>query len=265
MTYSDEFVTRSGDTKTKAEEENYPTAFGITFTPQVSGVALALLGVLGAVYVLTTFVMPAYQNYQKLKADEQAKIDQVNQQKSGVIDKRFQEADSKLKQAQRLKADVLNLFSNEDTLDTLLLDINKFVTSKQARLINYKPQGGDATVINDSSLGAQVNNKLKRKTIELEMEGTFEQTQAVMRDIERLQPLLMVRNLNVETSQSPFVVFTNLSNRQTQLISLPSTVKTKFTFDAILPLTPEDVAKLAPPPEEKKDGQPQGNQQQQQK
>lgn len=257
MTFSDEYVTRGGDTKTKAEEENYPTAFGITFTPQVSGVALALLGVLGAVYVLATFVMPAYQNYQQLKADEQAKTDQVNQQKSGVIDKRFQEADNKLKQAQRLKTDVLNLFSNEDTLDTLLLDINNFVTAKKAKLINYKPQGGDAVVINDSSLGAQVNNKLKRKTVELEMEGTYEQTQAVMRDIERLQPLLMVKNLNVENSESPFVVFTNLSNNQTQLISLPSIVKTKFTFDAILPLTSDDVAKLAPPPEETKDGQTQ--------
>jgi hypothetical protein len=41
------------------------------------------------------------------------------------------------------------------------------------------------------------------------------------------------------------------------MVSLPSMLKTKLTFDAVLPLTPEEAAKLAPPPEnqEKKEEQ----------
>jgi hypothetical protein len=246
MTFADELVTKN---EPEAEEQvNYPTAFGITFTPQVSGIALAILGVLGAVYILANFVMPAYQKYQTLTTDEKAKEDQVNQQKSGVIEKKLQETETKLKQAQNLKSEVLNLFSSQATLDTLLIDINKFVASKNAKLVNYKPQGNEATIVNDGSLGTLVNNKLKRQTINLELEGTFEQTQSILRDIERLQPLLLVKNISSEMTVSPFVVLPNPKTKQTELISLPSMLKTTVTLDVVLPLTPEEAAAVAPPP-----------------
>jgi RNA-binding protein YhbY len=257
MTFSDEFVTKSG--QETEEETQYPNAFGITFTPPVSGIALSVVGAIGAIYVLVNFVMPAYESYQKLKTDETAKKEQVNLQKSGVIEKRLQETETKLKQAQTLKMEVLNLFSNQETLDTLLLDINSFFTSKKAKLINYKPQEDGTTVISDGSLGDLVNNKLKRKTIDLELEGTFEETQGILRDIERLQPLLMVKNISYEMTESPFLVRPKLTNKkiQAEMVSLPSMLKTKLTFDAVLPLTPEEAAKLAPPPEnqEKKEEQ----------
>jgi hypothetical protein len=246
MTFADEPLERN---ETVAEEEaNYPSAFGITFTPQISGITFAVLGVLGAIYVLANYVMPAYSNYQTLKTDEQAKEEQVEQQQSGAIEKQMQETESKLKQAQSLKSEVLNLFSSQETLDTLLIDINGFISSKNAELITYKPQGDAATVVNDSSLGTLVNNKLKRQTINLEMEGTFEQTQAILRDIERLQPLLLVKNYNSQMTVSPFVVLPNPSANKTELISLPSMLKTTFTLDVVLPLTPEEAAAVAPPP-----------------
>ncbi|MBF2020122.1 MAG: pilus assembly protein [Hydrococcus sp. C42_A2020_068] len=246
MTFADEPISKNG---LEAEEQgNYPTAFGITFTPQVSGIALAILGVLGAVYILANFVMPAYQNYQTLTTDEKAKEDQVNQQKSGVIEKKLQETETKLKQAQNLKSEVLNLFSSQATLDTLLIDINKFVASKNAKLVNYKPQGNEATIVNDGSLGTLVNNKLKRQTINLELEGTFEQTQSILRDIERLQPLLLVKNISSKMTVSPFVVLPNPKTKQTELISLPSMLKTTLTLDVVLPLTPEEAAAVAQPP-----------------
>jgi cell fate (sporulation/competence/biofilm development) regulator YlbF (YheA/YmcA/DUF963 family) len=232
------------------EPANYPSAFGITFTPQISGIALAVLGILGAGYVFLNFVMPAYQNYQQLQSDRQNKEDQVNSQQPGAIEKRIQETQIKLQKAQNIKSDVLSLFSNENTLDTLLIDINKFVGAKNAKLINYKPQGSEPVVINDGSLGTLVNNKLKRQTITLEMEGTYEQTQAILRDIERLQPLLLVKNMTSESTISPFIVTANQQNNRAQLISLPSLLKTQLTFDVVLPLTSEESAKLATPPDQ---------------
>lgn len=247
MTFSDEFTSKSTLGGIVEEEPSYPSAFGITFTPQVSGIALSVLGVLGTIYILANFVMPAYQSYQQLKADEKAKEDQVNLQKSGALEKKFQETEIKLRQSQNLKSQVLSLFSNEDTLDTLLLDINGFFTSRNANLINYKPQGNEATIVNDSSLGALVNNKLKRQTITMEMEGTFEQTQSVLRDIERLQPLLMVKSLNSEMKESPFILRPIPGKSQAEIIPLPATVKTTMTFDVVLPLTPEETAAATPP------------------
>jgi hypothetical protein len=249
MTFSDEYVT-NGEKEPVEEPPSYPSAFGITFTPQVSGLAFAVVGLLGALYVLTSFVLPAYQQYQQLKTDANGKEDQINLQKSGVLEKKLQETELKLKQAQRQKTDVLNLFSNEDTLDTLLLDINGFVTAKKAKLINYKPVGNEISVVNDGSLGAQVNNKLKRQTIELEMQGTFEQTQSVIRDIERLQPLMLVKNLNSEMNQRAMIVLPDPKTGNAQIVNLPATIKTKVTLDVVLPLSQEEVAKLAPSPEE---------------
>lgn len=249
MTFSDEYITNS-EKEPVEEPPSYPSAFGITFTPQVSGLAFAVVGLLGALYVLTSFVLPAYQQYQQLKTDANGKEDQVNLQKSGALEKKLQETELKLKQAQRQKTEVLNLFSNEDTLDTLLLDINGFVTAKNAKLINYKPVGNEISVVNDGSLGAQVNNKLKRQTIELEMQGTFEQTQAVIRDIERLQPLMLVKNLNSEMNQRAMLVLPDPKTGKAQIVNLPATIKTKVTLDVVLPLSQEEVAKLAPSPEE---------------
>jgi cell fate (sporulation/competence/biofilm development) regulator YlbF (YheA/YmcA/DUF963 family) len=259
MTFSDE-LTDPNEPEIE-EPANYPSAFGITFTPQVSGIAFAIVGVLGAIYVLANFVMPAYQNYTKLKTDQQTKEDQVNQQKSGAIERKLQESEGNLRQAQTLKSEVLNLFSNQATLDTLLLDINRFITSKNANLVNFKPENNEPVVVSDGSLGAQVNNKLKRQTITLELEGTFDQTQSIMRDIERLQPLLLVKNYNSEMAESPFVVFTDLNTRKSQLISLPSKLKTTITLDVVLPLTSEEAAKLATPPADQQ-GQQQNQQQQ---
>jgi hypothetical protein len=234
MTFSDEYVTNT-DKEPVEEPPSYPSAFGITFTPQVTGLAFAVVGLLGALYVLTSFVLPAYQQYQQLKTDANGKEDQINLQKSGVLERKLQETELKLQQAQRQKTDVLNLFSNEDTLDTLLLDINNFVSAKNAKLINYKPVGNEISVVNDGSLGAQVNNKLKRQTIELEMQGTFEQT---------------VKNLNSEMNQRALLVLPDPRTGKAQMVNLPATIKTKVTLDVVLPLSPEEVAKIAPSSEE---------------
>lgn len=245
MTYREEFVPEE---EQGLEEGNYPTAFGITFTPQVSGIGLALVGLVGAIYILMNFAMPAWDNYSKLKEDETNKQQQVEQQTSGKLDKKLQDAQVKLQQAEALKAQVLAFFSNEKTLETLLLDLNRFFQARKVKLISFQPQG-DITIISDSSLGQAVNNKLKRQSFNLEMEGSFVQTQALLRDLERLQPLLVLKNLNSQTTGNQKVTLINRPNQASALIpGGEEKLKTTLTLDVILPLTPVEVAKVAPPP-----------------
>ncbi|MEB3228143.1 MAG: pilus assembly protein, partial [Synechocystis sp.] len=83
--YSESYTT---STTTIIDEEfdasaDYPTAFGITFTPQVSGIALGIVGVVGMVYIVLNFFLPAWDEYQQLKSDEAAKQAQVDQQSTG--------------------------------------------------------------------------------------------------------------------------------------------------------------------------------------
>jgi hypothetical protein len=243
-------------------EAEYPVAFGITFTPQVSGIALALLGLVGAGYVLVTFFMPALTEYNALKADEVDKQDQINRQKSGEIDQKMLQAETDLKQSEALRNQVLSLFSSEASLKTLLLDINTFVDARQVELLSFKPTG-TPTVVNDGSLGETVNNRLKRQSFQLEVEGTFEKTHELLQDLERLQPLLIIKQLNSQRLEETFEV--KLINNQTsnggtsvqgQVVPQGmNKVKTTFTLDAILPLTPEEVAELAPPPAEAAEGE----------
>jgi hypothetical protein len=258
MTFAEEFTPERDEEF--EEEANYPTAFGITFTPQVSGIALAVLGLIGAIYIWMTFGASTYDNYQKLKADESTKQEQVNQKKSGQLDKKLIELDQKLQQATSLKSQILALFSNPNTLDTLLLDVNGLVQSRKLQLISFQPQeAGKQTIINDGSLGPEVNNKLKRQSITLQMEGNFQQTQSVLRDLERLQPLLLVNNLTSEMAEEKIPVqIVQSGNNKAQVIPKDDKkLKTSFTLDIISPLTPEELAKLTPPPAEGKPNQTQ--------
>jgi hypothetical protein len=249
MTFAEEFVADKTQ-EFQDTEANYPTAFGITFTPKVSGIAFGILGVLGAFYILSNFVMPAYDKYQKQVADVQAKEAQVNQQKSGQLDQKQVTLQSQLQQAQARKAQILALFSDTKTLDTLLLDINNFFKTRKVKLLSFQPQGKEATVVSDSSLGAAVNNKLQRQSINLEMEGSFENTQLVLRDLERLQPLLLMKNVSSQVPEEDIVglVYVDLAKRQAKILpQSPKKLKTTLTLDVILPASPQASPPAAQP------------------
>lgn len=217
MTYADEEFLPEG----QVETPNYPTAFGITFTPRVGGVIFAVLGVLGAAYLLMNLVQPEWQRKQELeikKAQIQGEIGRLEETKKRIEAKKVE-----LEQAKQQNRQVLNLFANDKTLDTLLLDLNNFVKDRKGTLKTYNfgenPPATDG-VVNDGSLGTQVNGKLKRKTIGVELEGSFDQIQSIMRSFERLQSLLVVKDFKLETSDDPVIVLLDPSGK-----SVPGVVK----------------------------------------
>lgn len=66
----------------------------------------------------------------------------------------------------------------------------------QAELVSFKPNG-TITVVNDGSLGEGVNGRLKRQQFDLTIRGDFSSTQSLLRDLERLQPLLVIEDSNL--------------------------------------------------------------------
>lgn len=191
-------MTFAEETKKKTlieEEPEYPTAFGITFSPLNSGIGLGILGILGAIYIWMTFGAPNYDKYNQLKAQETEKEQLLATEKSGNYQAKLTQVQQELGQAKKLQETAYSLFANEQSGDTLLLDINKFAKSRQTTLSSFTPDN-KSVVVSDSSLGPLVNNKLKRKTFLLNVEGDFLKVHDLMRDIERLQPLLLVKNFN---------------------------------------------------------------------
>lgn len=247
MTYADEEFLPEG----QVETPRYPTAFGITFTPRVGGIILALLGLLGATYLFAKVVQPEWERYQTLQA-EKGKIQQ-NIANLEAIQKQVDAKKAELEQAKQQNKQVLNLFGDEKTLDTLLLDLNSFVKSRNGTLRVYSPgdtpQSTDG-IVNDGSLGPEVNGKLKRKTIAVELEGSFDQIQSIMRSFERLQSLLLVRDFKIERADD-LVVLINTDNgksvlgvrkRENQQKVIPGgkpTLKATFKLDALTPVKQE--------------------------
>jgi type IV pilus assembly protein PilO/type IV pilus assembly protein PilQ len=95
-----------------------------------------------------------------------------------------------------------------------------------------------------------VNNKLKRQTYQARLRGGFESTQAVVRDLERLQPLVIVRGLRSQAeTQENVGTLVGTSPSSAQVIPIKDLpITTDLQLDVIIPLTAEEVAKLAPPP-----------------
>ncbi len=244
MTFVEEF----SDGQEFESGANYPTAFGITFTPKVTGIALGVLGVLGAGYILSTYFLPAWDEFQKLKADEATKQQQVDQQKSGQLERKLADAELRLRQAENRKADLLALYASPNDLKTLLTDLNRLFKARNVTLNSFLPQG-DPTPITDGSLGPAVNNKLKRQTFQVALDGSFSDTHNLIRDLERLQPLIVMRNLKTDLAKPDFTGKVITAKDKAQVIPDKNDgLKTSLTLEVLVPLTPEEIAALAPPP-----------------
>lgn len=233
MTYADteqDFLLVEGE----EEAPNYPVAFGITLTPKVGGIIIGVLGIAGAAYLLLNAVQPTWQKYQELRKDIESKRLQIQTQEE--IQQQIEISQAELEEAKDKNIQVLSLFASEDTLDTLLLDLNSFVKDTNGNLKSFTPVEKEAVVINDGSLGSLVNGKLKRRSIDLELEGSFQQLQSVMRSFERLQSLLLVKDFQSDVSIPQTLVI----NNGNVILGDQATLKTTFRLDALLPLTDQE-------------------------
>ncbi len=255
MSFSDEYLPNN---KPDEDLEEYPTAFGITFNPKNSGIAAAVLGLLASLYLAMNWVLPNFSSYQQLKTDETTKQQQLEQQKGLTRPTRFQKLQADLAQKQAVRQQVMSMFADQNALNTILLDVENIFKARNVELRAFQPVG-PTTIVNDGSLGPNVNNKLKRQSYTVSMKGTYENTQNVFRDLERLQPLILIKNINTTLDKENVTAKVLRTGKNTAQL-IPETnqnVVTSFNIDMILPLTPEEVAKLAPPPPpENAQGQP---------
>ncbi len=139
---------------------------------------------------------------------------------------------------QALKSKVTAMFTNQEDLETLLIDFSNFIVANRGTLVKYSPDK-DITLINDASLGANVQGKLKKKGISVQFKADFAQTQAILSNIERLQPLLIVKNYESRVTEKPTAVLTG-GGRQL-LPRKQAILTTDLKIDAILPLSQKEL------------------------
>ncbi|NCJ05831.1 pilus assembly protein PilO [Synechococcales cyanobacterium C] len=226
MTASGEFA--NDDSFYDAPE--YPTLFGISFTPTVIGVLAAVAGLGLAAYLATQLVAPKYTEYQALQANiAQKEMDLAQREETA---RRLNEVVANLNEARAENTDVRTLFSTQQALDTLLLDLNRLIVATGGQLLRFTPDYGMSGVVTDSSVGAPLNNRIQRQVTDVSFQGTYGQTLAVMQAIDRLQTVLVVRNLSLEI--------------QTAGADEPANVvRSTFKLYAYVPLSAEEAAEIA--------------------
>ncbi|MBV8884930.1 MAG: pilus assembly protein PilO [Chroococcidiopsidaceae cyanobacterium CP_BM_RX_35] len=239
MTVSEDFVPFQKG-KMFGAEPRYPTLFGLTLTPNIISILVMMLGTVGFFYLVANQVMPAWQKHQEMEASQVQKQTQIQQAQTKLA--QSQQVRAELAQAKQQQLEVLSLFSNENTLDTLALDLNRLAetinaslgSGVKAKLTKYEPVADPSNgAITDGSLGPEVNGKLKSRAVNIAFEGTFEETETILRDIERLQSLLIVKDFQSTLPQTPL----NLQGKG------PQTITTSFQLQALIPLSPEESAK----------------------
>lgn len=254
MTVSGDYI--SADNPEFETGPNYPTVFGIKMTPAAMGVAAAILGAAAAAYLWTSLLQPTLQRTQELSADIQAKEQQLENQADAQ--QQIEDARTRLVEAERLRADVLSLFASEENIDTLLLDVNERVQAanagitdpdRRATLSSFQSTGAEPEIINDSSLGQEVNGKLQRRVYTVSMEGSFAQTQSIVRSIERLQPLLVLRDFNSQLIEDTRALRVDSQGNPLAANQQPTPrLETTFQLDALMP-APQQAPAPAPAPE----------------
>ena len=179
---------------------SYPTAFGITFTPKVIGVVTALGGIALAGYIGVKMVGPQIETSQTLKesiANKELELDKKTTQIA-----RRNEIVAELNKARSKQKEVLGLFSSQKALDTLLLDLNRVISTSNATLSKFTPNYESSGIVSDGSLGPELNYKLKRQVTNVAFSGTFAQSLSIMQAVDKLQTVLVIQDLKMEVVSS---------------------------------------------------------------
>lgn len=254
------------------DEPSNPVIFGIEISPMVIGVLIALLGLGGAGYAGYKVVNPIRVRNTELRSDITAKTGQLSSQKQQLED--VAKIEAELATAMERRRSVYSLFANEKTMDTLLLDINQRIESSNASLSGIRNQvfergippllveakletftPGEKGVITDGSLGEQVNGKLKREAYSVKFSGDYAQTQSILRNLERLEPLLLVRDFSITTGED---IDETVIGSGGQVVTRPKTpIITSFQIEALMPTANADVPpEIAPPAAAPAEGDP---------
>ncbi|HAO09968.1 MAG TPA: pilus assembly protein PilO [Planktothrix sp. UBA8407] len=253
MTVANEFIQ-----EVDGEGEG-PVIFGIALTPKIMGIGAGVAGALLAGFLIYKLVLPTLTTGQTLREDIKTKQDEIEKQ-----DQRLRErnkAEKELAEAKIRRSTVTSLFADDASLETLLFDINEQINKinagiiddgKLARLTQFKPIPPEKPedkdeIVNDSTLGSEVNGKLRRRRYEIEFTGSFDQTRQFLVALEKLQPLLVVRSLKSQLGDQTSVI--EGEYRQGKFVPSPNQpqrqLKSTFELQVLLPLSQKDVKAAA--------------------
>ena len=255
-------VANEWNSEITGQEEGGLKILGVSFKdPRLIGGVIGILGLGIAGLLGYSQLKPTIENNAKLQKEiEIAKV-KILEKKQQIQEQPNVEAENKIAEKQR--KDVTSLFATEKTIKTLLYDINKLIEQinggitdqeQQAKMTEFQPvepKNGNY-IVNDNSLGPLVNGKLKRREFKVKFEGSYPQTRAFMIAIERMQTLLVMKNLRTKLEQGNQVIEVEWKQNKFVPVSKPeSRLIISFDMHALLALSEQESLAKENPSEEK--------------
>lgn len=232
------------------------TLFGVTFTSKILGILIGVGGIALAAYVASNYVMPLWESVQTGQtkiADTKTKVTALEGQvaSKGNIAQRIEAANQQNKF-------VLSLLPSVDNIDTLIRDIQEQIPKTIVIALppdfSYELAGTLRTFQPTAPvIGAQYNTY----SFTVGFDGKFEDVLNTIQKIERLRPLLVVKDLKLTKKSLPTTTFKfsrpiAAGKEKDILDSLPPLIGADFTLQAFVPKTEEELkaaaaAAAAPP------------------
>ncbi|MGK7923200.1 MAG: pilus assembly protein PilO [Trichodesmium sp.] len=233
------------------EEGGGPKILGISLKdPRLIGGVIGVVGIGIAGFLGYNQLKPAIEKSAELRAEIETATVKIKEQEKQI--KERPKAEAEIATAEQKRKDVTSLFATEKTMKTLLFDMNKLIDQinsgitdeeQQGKMTKFEPvESKDGNyIVQDSSLGPLVNGKLKRREFKVEFEGSYSQTRAFMIALERMQTLLVVKNLRTRLDQGNQVIEVEWKQNRFVPVSQPENrLTTSFDMHALLALSEQE-------------------------
>jgi type IV pilus assembly protein PilO len=225
------------------------TLFGITFTSKILGILIGVGGVGLAAYVASSYVMPIWESVQSGQKNIETKKTNVVTLEGQVASKG--NIAQKIEAANQQNKFVLSLLPNVDNIDTLIRDIQEQIPKTIVIALppdfSYELAGTLRTFQPTAPvLGPQYNTY----SFTVGFDGKFEDVLNTIQRIERLRPLLIVKDLKLTKKALPTTTFKFSrpiapGKEKDILDSLPPLIGADFTLQAFVPKTEEELKAAA--------------------
>ncbi|MFM7887382.1 MAG: hypothetical protein ACKPCM_11970, partial [Pseudanabaena sp.] len=228
------------------------TLFGVTLTTKVLGILMGVGGIGLAIYAATTYVMPIWDQVQSGQNNIATKKSGLKALEQKVASKG--NVAQKIEDAKNQNQFILSLLPNVNNIDTMMRDIQeqipKTIVIALPPDLSYEIAGTmRAFQPAEPVKGAQYTTY----SFTIGFDGKFEDVFNTLQRIERLKPLLVIKNLKLTKKSLPSENFKFsrpiAPGKEREIIDiLPPLIGADFTLEAVVPLSEAELKAAAAAP-----------------
>ena len=219
--------------------------FGQTLSARTLGIALGVIGIAGAGYIFLNFVQPLWTTIDTTKTGIEAKRISIAGKNTQI--KQKADLPQKVSAAKDRSEVVLSLLPNPDTMDTLLIDLNKLIQPEGDTKLEL---GGNPLESFAPAPPSQIipKGQYRTQTLNIQFVSGYNDLISILRNIESLRTLVVVENLQLTVRQN--VTLRNPGSltpeqQKAQIALLPPVLGVTFKLSANIPVSEAELKTLA--------------------